>query len=727
MLNGKMRKRYLIYLILTLIVCSCGLEDTTAGYAPDVPIEFKTSKVRVITKSGDDAQKFDIGTKYKLFAVAAAEGTDDWGNTIMNDIEGEESAQGVIDYGEKKSYGLFPCNILNFYGVTYGNTESVTVASNAYGNRVVNVSLKTDGTLEDLMYSNNLKSKNASSGILNMEFAHTLSKLKFEIIKQDETADADKKLTNATLKKVILMGTGGQGTFNIATGKWENITTQDRVVYDGTFAIENSPKNFAECLALPVSDGDVTLRIYLDGIEGGQEFIDYTLAYDQSNKLRLESNKEYTLSVVVLKNDVRIVTVTPKVYEWIDVELDNDDAYLGQPVFFANLMWMDRNLGAKTADCENDWYNSIGYYYQFGRNIPFILDVKKWLAYIEDDDQKDMQKANILKVREYTIKDKHPQWDTYPVEKQNTIKKNLEECIYSLDHKGEKVYGFQDNISGANDNLIRFIGDVILNGDNTVNDDKTKLAYRFGAGGTGKYKSFWTNKDSYGQNYWKDVDNQPCPKGWRLPTKEDLYSFMPLKQANWASNGNKYPVSMHNTLDGYTEDVRLGWIESAQGRYNVCYILKNPGPANAYRIMIKSHFAKKINGEGYSTNKRYITISRYTASKNDKIEDYTSSTYNEAIASESKENTLWNNPVEVTSFPGCGYMVPDAVSENSPDVFVDFRSFGWGTIMRTSDPYGSTNYVQYLSVSDYQLSVQSSSRRSLGDQIRCVRDINVEW
>ena len=34
------------------------------------------------------------------------------------------------------------------------------------------------------------------------------------------------------------------------------------------------------------------------------------------------------------------------------------------------------------------------------------------------------------------------------------------------------------------------------------------------------------------------------------------------------------------------------------------------------------------------------------------------------------------------------------------------------------------NYVQYLSTTDYQLGIQKLSRRSLGDQIRCVRDIN---
>ena len=106
-----------------------------------------------------------------------------------------------------------------------------------------------------------------------------------------------------------------------------------------------------------------------DGIVDGDEYVDYTLAVSEGTPLRLKQNHEYTFSIAVLKNDVRIVAVTPKVYDWIDVELGNV-AYFGQPVYFGDLVWMDRNLGASSADCENDWYNTIGYYYQHGRNVP---------------------------------------------------------------------------------------------------------------------------------------------------------------------------------------------------------------------------------------------------------------------------------------------------------------------------------------------------------------------
>lgn len=80
----------------------------------------------------------------------------------------------------------------------------------------------------------------------------------------------------------------------------------------------------------------------------------------------------------MLKDEVRTIAIAPQVYDWIDE--DRTDNYLGQPVTFANLMWMDRNLGAKSADCENDWENCRGYYYQYARNIPYILDKEKYDA-----------------------------------------------------------------------------------------------------------------------------------------------------------------------------------------------------------------------------------------------------------------------------------------------------------------------------------------------------------
>ena len=717
--------RSILLLAALVMAGSCVEEDPVVPSVDGSSIEFSASKIRVITKAGDSAEPFAEGTRFKLFAVEDSDVAHNWSNTVLYDRSGV-LASGVVSYGDKVSYGVEPLNVLDFYGVTYGTDSEVPVSGPEGQTPKVAVVRGTDGRLPDLMYSDNLKSKTSASGRLQMEFRHTMAKLNIEILKQDETLDSDKKLVDAKLEKIVLKGTGVSGTFNVETGRWENVSTEDVVVFNASHGIStNAETVVSDQLTIPVTGGKVTLDVYLSGIDGAKANpITYTLTIGKDEGgndlyLNLEQNHEYTFSVAVLKNDVRIVTVTPKVYEWIDVKLDTGDAYFGQPVYFGGLMWMDRNLGAKSADCENDWYNTVGHYYQFGRNIPFILDVDKWLAYTEDDGEKDFIDnktkcgPRIILANTDLITILHPFWNTYDKVKQDKILKNMVECIYSFNHKGERIYGYK-KVTSDDDVLVRRVGDVIVDGEGNVDDKATSAAYVYGGGPDGRYQMIWTFKDSNGRDYWKSSEDQPCPRGWRLPTQEDLYTFMPREKVNW--NSKQYPITTKSTM----EEVRYGYVESPEGRYNVCYILKNPDTPNAYRIMIRSHFAKNVDGEGYSTNKRYIDIARFSAEKEDFIDDYTSSTLEKALLPESKENTMWNNPVEVTSFPGCGYIVPD-------DHKVDLRSFGWGTIMRTSDYYSTQqNWVQYLSVTDYQLSIQNSSRRSLGDQIRCVRDVNAK-
>ena len=384
-------KRLLAYIGVVLLACGCGLDEPVLPGAGGSQIEFSASKMRIITKAGDSAETFVEGTDFRLFAVQSGTGWASDGTKFYN-IEGTGGASGKVEYsidGKKASYDVG--RNLDFYGLTYGTSSEILITGDVGSAPTVSLSL-TGGSFPDLMYSENLKNKNSSSGLLQMEFRHTLSKLKFEVLKQDETADDDKKLTNVLLQKVVLKGSAASAVFNAGSGEWsyETSSVEDRVVYEPATGLKitesaqmlKSGEDEIEMLAVPNSGPSILeVTLDMDGDTGNQEYkvVEYALMSSQTEKLVLEQNHEYTFSIVVLKNDVRIVTVTPKVYEWIDVELDTGDAYFGQPVYFGGLMWMDRNLGAKSADCENDWYNSLGYYYQFGRNIPYILDVDAFL------------------------------------------------------------------------------------------------------------------------------------------------------------------------------------------------------------------------------------------------------------------------------------------------------------------------------------------------------------
>ena len=711
-------KILLAYFGVVLLACGCGLDEPALSDAGGSQIEFSASKMRIITKVGDSAETFVEGTDFRLFAVQSGTGWASDGTKFYN-IEGTGGASGKVDYlidGKKASYDVG--KNLDFYGVTYGTSSEVYVDGSAGSAPTVSVSL-SGNAFPDLMYSDNLKNKNSSSGLLNMEFRHTLSKLKFEILKQDESSDpvGDRKLENVTLKKVVLMSSASSATFNVKTGEWTETAFDARTVYDGTMKVENaaqplkSEDSDIEMLAVPNS-GQLILEVTLDmdGDTGNQEYkvVEYALMSSQTEKLVLEQNHEYTFSIVILKNDVRIVTVTPKVYEWIDVELDTGDAYFGQQVYFGGLMWMDRNLGAKSADCENDWYNSLGYYYQFGRNIPYMLDMAavksgrtsfKRIAGASDDDVSSVWDMRFL----YTYDE-------------NSMK--VSTAKYANHPSGDCYY---DNLAkmpgelGEYSFILGFVHPTLRN--KTQSWAITK-------------DSFYDNKNE-NQTYWNDVENQPCPKGWRLPTKDDLYVFMPEDNPlMWEDSYVSGQTIISRNYHIYSEDAQnIGkwnyrWSYFA-GRYKVdstvdnsseysfpvssgtsenprVYGIKYIGSGKAYRVMFERIHSKEAN------NRDYVRISRFDTQSTDDFK----------LNNEGTQWNLhkfdWSTPAEYMDIPLCGYV---------------YKSLNMdGAILRTSDAHSKEglNWVMYLRSGSNGVCVTYNSRRNLCENIRCVRDVNAK-
>ena len=711
-------KRLLAYFGVVLLACGCGLDEPAFSDAGGSLIELSASKMRVITKAGDSAETFVEGTDFRLFAVQSGTGWASDGTKFYN-IEGTGGASGKVDYlidGKKASYDVG--KNLDFYGVTYGTSSEVQVDGSAGSAPTVSVSL-SGNAFPDLMYSDNLKNKNSSSGLLNMEFRHTLSKLKFEILKQDESSDpvGDRKLENVTLKKVVLMSSASSATFNVKTGEWTETAFDARTVYDGTMKVENaaqplkSEDSDIEMLAVPNS-GQLILEVTLDmdGDTGNQEYkvVEYALMSSQTEKLVLEQNHEYTFSIVILKNDVRIVTVTPKVYEWIDVELDTGDAYFGQQVYFGGLMWMDRNLGAKSADCENDWYNSLGYYYQFGRNIPYMLDMAavksgktsfKRIAGASDDDVSSVWDMRFL----YTYDE-------------NSMK--VSTAKYANHPSGDCYY---DNLAkmpgelGEYSFILGFVHPTLRN--KTQSWAITK-------------DSFYDNENE-NQTYWNDVENQPCPKGWRLPTKDDLYVFMPEDNPlMWEDSYVSGQTIISRNYHIYSEDAQnIGkwnyrWSYFA-GRYKVdstvdnsseysfpvssgtsenprVYGIKYIGSGKAYRVMFERIHSKEAN------NRDYVRISRFDTQSTDDFK----------LNNEGTQWNLhkfdWSTPAEYMDIPLCGYV---------------YKSLNMdGAILRTSDAHSKEglNWVMYLRSGSNGVCVTYNSRRNLCENIRCVRNVNAK-
>lgn len=140
------------------------------------------------------------------------------------------------------------------------------------------------------MFSNNLIDQTVSNGYrLEMDFKHAMSKLKFRIVKQDETedAEAEKKLENATLTKIQVKGTHGAGTLDIVNGTWTYAEDEeplpDRTYYANAkgMKVETASQEVpGEMLVFPnEANEQVTISVTLTGIgdSEGEKTVDYRL------------------------------------------------------------------------------------------------------------------------------------------------------------------------------------------------------------------------------------------------------------------------------------------------------------------------------------------------------------------------------------------------------------------------------------------------------------------
>ena len=785
-------------LLAGLIISSCSdLLHTEGLLVKEGSIEFSASNAQMITKSGLEYETFEVGTKYLLYGVEATE-TYDWTNAILNKKKSKESDEHLIDYGEDLHfrnktydfYGATICSITDNYPNDSTNIESAPT---------IHLNLANDSnSLDDLMYSNNLKGCTARDGVLDMNFIHALSKIQIEVSKQNESEE----LKYAKIHSLTIGNTHGNGNLDVVNGSWAlptetisrefsrsqiSLSTTGEMVKDASGAV-------AEMLIFPNEDGKlISLEVEYSLDEEAATIktasIDIYKPGTTSNEVFMfRQNHRYTLAVTIANDGVQVVTVLPKVYEWIS---EVPPQYLGQPVTFGNLMWMDRNLGAVSADYNGDWYNTIGHYFQFGRNIPYILDIEKFKKYTGDgypnDEEVDFSEK-ALYVMKYAYKDRENEWlyvndfdsnhdgildekdkkDSHYTrvinevaskgykkqtgadwgvlssEAKTALIMNAVECIYTYDHLGNKVYGVTyvapsletsvgDDVKNKTPELVRspdridgYKFDLSTPEGNQALSELYKFGFCTKKPGTLtnlQKPTVWTFDEYCGAKYWEPEhqEKDPCPKGWRLPTKEDLEVLMPTVEIKW--DGTNYPNGKATTT---TEDIVYG--KTSDGNH-ICYILKKKGENDAYRLRIMSHYAN----DGRN-NKRYFSISRYSVKKKTDVDGL----HNENISfylNDADIDEMWANPIETIYYPACGFIVPDG--DGTPEtVHPDLRSFGTGTVIRTCDsnPDGMAgadgssaqgfSFVQYLSTTDYELSIQKSSRRSLGDQIRCVRDIN---
>lgn len=668
--------KYIAGIFALLGITACTDEETVSVASPNMQeAVLSARKSHIITRAGDEVTQFDEGTKYLLYAN---EGTE-W---LLYNTEGTEQANHTIGYGMPLAYGNAP---ISFYGVTYGTADSPSQSPENTPLGVPMIAEKvTNNSLPDLMFSNNLIEQTlASNGYrLEMDFKHAMSKVEFMIVKQDESGDDKKKLENVKLKSIELTGMRTSGTLDIVNGKWEykgdktsrTYYTNEEGLLIGTTSTQVSDQEF---LIFPNEDevlpGDIIVKVTLSGIDGkdGKDEVVEEYALKESNEdnlleeewnklppFKFRKNHRYVLLITVLKDEVRTIAIAPQVYDWIDE--NRDDNYLGQPVTFANLMWMDRNLGAKSADCENDWENCRGYYYQYARNIPYILD-------------KEMYDAAPNKIPVYPF-------------------------LYTYNQYGEKVYGGVQAGATINGISVRYPNIAINPGDEGV----YQFVWDTGNSGIWLFNEIGNAEYEQIDMYWtSDNNNHPCPKGWRLPTRADFASFLPEKNYNgtWYTG---FHYDCYDTDYNYIEDKIHGTINGERAMY----LIKRKGRSDCYRIRI---LLKDVTT---SPERRYFEFAYFSGDETMSFE---------GVLNEDDFNKLnmdWNTPTAIMQVPACGFIYTSGGDKLHED--------GTSTILRSTDwVRAGYNWVCYLR-GDTNFGLFSGSRKALGDQIRCVRDVTAE-
>ena len=378
-----------------------------------------------------------------------------------------------------------------------------------------------------------------TGGILQMPFKHILSQVCLQASKSTEVEGVIEIVS-------VELISDEQGAGITQSGKY--------CVYDNTFAFDEDKEvrkvQPAKALALP-EDGTAkaidTILIFPTfeseeqetASEAGKTYLRVTFndpkgyyngvstEQDETKSIILpindagtgkplvfKQNHSYTLQMTFMSDQQRIVMLVPQVLNWLEKEGSPATGWttaedLGQPVTFNGLLWSDRNLGATSGNptrSVDDWYNSLGYIYQYGRNIPY---------YPFEASDRGSGKVEIdynTTARDAFTKDNKT---VYP--------------LINMESWGLKAEDLANNNNGkgwwVNPTTTRtaLVWDLDVNRLNQLQKD-----HRFGDFGYYKGKNDYrlTLLEGYDGD-WANNANTPCPPGWRLPTLTEFMSILP--------------------------------------------------------------------------------------------------------------------------------------------------------------------------------------------------------
>lgn len=332
--------------VVFFVLASCNKVDVIEDQQVQTTLDLSASKIQVTTKAETTPvlEDFLEGTIYSIYAYEVKESKENnlWDKS--NPRECKEDNNHKIDYwtnyGNKKiSLGT---KTANFYGLTYGSTKIEATKYDPLDPRKVKI--ETDnGKVKDLMFSNNLKNCNSSQGELQMNFKHAMSKIKFQIYK-DEESDYEypyKHFRKTTLTGIEIRTCKG-ANFNVKTGEWsdwENTNKSTLVYYSNTTGVPlktsvQDVKGLEEALIIPndpTAFVEVTVhleKVREDTTPSNEEGVPKTLTYvikknEQDVPFTFLPNHQYTIVIGILRTGGKtVIAFKPIVEPWKDIEID---------------------------------------------------------------------------------------------------------------------------------------------------------------------------------------------------------------------------------------------------------------------------------------------------------------------------------------------------------------------------------------------------------------------
>lgn len=540
-------------LLAGVFAVSCTDDNIGRNIGTDGSLTLSPYKEKVMSRAMEAGDSyFDEGTRYRIWITEKGtfipEETDE-----AKGIEATEGMRGNIHI-----INIRPIEHTtpDFYGFTQNSTTEVPGENDVRGSYEIALQPGTNDYIDYLrgeLKAPYESSDYAQGDILQMPFKHIMSQVTFQVSKDTELD------TEIQLVSIEMVGSNtdnpgtanitSAGTYQVATNEFvfgkqdirfidggdmevpsadlssENVTKVATILTFPTFptiADETSTRK-TPLTYLRVTFTDSENYYKLQDAEGNSTVLipiynTLTSVEGGTAPLEFKQNYHYTLHIAFSSDVRRVVTLVPKVYEWIEGEGDESTDFMqvqdmGQPVTFNGVLWSDRNLGATSGNptrSVDDWYNSVGYLYQYGRNIPYYPydqnNQTHVVSYNKSPREALQNNRLIYPVIDYTSwgfsTDNTSTWWTNVTSNNASLawNLNLKKTLEQVNNRGFVDFGY-------------YIHDKNYDDGTEIPADKLSR-YRL---------SYLPEYD----NGWEKNTNTPCPPGWRLPTTQDFMGIMP--------------------------------------------------------------------------------------------------------------------------------------------------------------------------------------------------------